>query len=244
MKILVCISVVPDTTSKITLDNSSLKINEEGLTFIVGPYDDYALSRALEIKEANQAEVVVFHVGPVESEPLIRKCLALGADKAIRINGTPTDSIQIATEISNFVKEHPFDLILMGKESIDYNSSIVHSLVANKLNINHFSPVMKLDIMSENQVSILLETEEGKAEVETNLPVVLGCQEPIAEWKIPSMRGIMMARTKEILVNQMMAVPLVNLSKCEIVENNRKQIMITSENAESLIDILKSESLI
>ncbi len=244
MKILVCISVVPDTTSKITLDNSSSKINEEGLTFIVGPYDDYALSRALEIKEMNQAEVVVFHVGPVESEPLIRKCLALGADKAVRINGRPSDSNQIAVEIANYVKENPFDLILMGKESIDYNSSIIHSLVASHLKINHFSPIMKLDILENNQVSILLETEEGKAEIVSNMPIVLGCQEPIAEWKIPSMRGIMMARSKEIIIKELSSSVQVNLEKCEIVENKRKQIMIESENAETLIDLLKSESLI
>lgn len=244
MKILVCISVVPDTTSKITLDNSSLKINEEGLTFIVGPYDDYALSRALEIKELNQAEVVVFHVGPVESEPLIRKCLALGADKAIRINGKPTDSHQIANEIANYVEQNPFDLILMGKESIDYNSAMVHSLVAYRLGYNHFSPIMKLDLIDNNQVSIVVETEDGKAEVQSHLPVVLGCQEPIAEWKIPSMRGIMMARTKEIVVMEMNSASTLVLSKCEIVENQRKQIMIAAENAESLIDLLKSESLI
>jgi len=244
MKILVCISVVPDTTSKITLDNSSSKINEEGLTFIVGPYDDYALSRALEIKEKNQAEVVVFHVGPVESDPLIRKCLALGADRAVRINGKPTDSNQIANEISNYVKDNPFDLILMGKESIDYNSAIIHTLVASSLNLNHFSPIMKLEILDNNHVSILLETEDGKAEVHSNTPIVLGCQEPIAEWKIPSMRGIMMARSKEITITEMSSSSQVNFKSCEIVETKRKQIMIESENAETLIDILKSESLI
>lgn len=244
MKILVCISVVPDTTSKITIDPSSSLINLEGLTFIVGPYDDYALSRALEIKELNQAEVVVLHVGTAESEPLIRKCLALGADKAVRINGKPTDSIQIANEIARYVQDNPMDLILMGKESIDYNSALVHNLVASKLGISHFSPVMKLDLKGENEISMLIETDEGKAQISAHLPAVLGCQEPIAEWKIPSMRGIMMARTKEISVVELSAVSEVQIDKCHVIENTRKQIMISAENAESLIDLLKAESLI
>jgi electron transfer flavoprotein beta subunit len=244
MKILVCVSVVPDTTSKITIDPSSSLINYSGLTFIVGPYDDYALSRALEIKEINQAEVVVLHVGSPDSEPLIRKCLALGADRAIRINCISNDSNQIATEISNFVKENPFDLILMGKESIDYNSAIVHSLVASNLKFTHFSPVMKLDLLPDYQLGILLETDEGKAEIKASTPLVLGCQEPIAEWKIPSMRGIMSARTKEITVIESLTSSSLELKQCEVIETARKQIMIPAEQAESLIDILKSESLI
>jgi electron transfer flavoprotein beta subunit len=244
MKILVCISVVPDTTSKITIDQSSSLINYDGLTFIVGPYDDYALSRALEIKEINQAEVVVLHVGNAESEPLIRKCLALGADRAIRINADSVDSNQIANEITDYVKENAFDLILMGKESIDYNSALVHSLVANQLGFHHFSPVMKLDVLGEDRIEILVETDEGKANVKCQLPVVLGCQEPIAEWKIPSMRGIMLARTKTIQVVELKSSALIQIKQCSVKENNRQQIMISADNAESLIDILKSESLI
>ena len=244
MKILVCISVVPDTTSKITIDPSSALINLAGLTFIVGPYDDYALSRALEIKEQNQAEVVVLHVGNAESEPLIRKCLALGADRAVRIHANSVDSNQIAIEIANYINNNPFDLILMGKESIDYNSAVVHSLVANHLGFPHFSPVMKLDILGENRIEILVETDEGKAKVECDLPAVLGCQEPIAEWKIPSMRGIMLARTKEIQFIELNSSAIIQINQCAVKENNRQQIMIPADNVESLIDMLKSESLI
>ena len=99
MKILVCISCVPDTTSKIAIDPSTSQISSQGLTFIVGPYDDYALSRAIELKESNGAEVIVLHVGGSESEALIRKCLALGADSAVRVDGNPTTSAQIANAI-------------------------------------------------------------------------------------------------------------------------------------------------
>jgi electron transfer flavoprotein beta subunit len=236
MKILVCISCVPDTTSKITLiDNKHF--NYDGLTFVVGPYDDYALSRAIELKESNNAEVVVLHVGNINSDPLIRKCLALGADSAIRIDTNPIDSIQVSNEISDFVKNNPFDLILMGKETIDYGNGLVPGLVAANLNIQVFSPVQKL-LFVDDKLELEVETFSGKATISCNMPVVLGCQEPIAEWKIPNMRGIMSARTKEIKVLPDKIYESDSLLKLELVETKRKRIMINSENAEELIDIL------
>lgn len=236
MKILVCISCVPDTTSKITLSDNK-RFNLDGLTFIVGPYDDYALSRAIELKDSHNAEVVVLHVGNNDSEPLIRKCLALGADRAVRIDSEPIDSIQVSNQIADYLRTNPFDLILMGKETIDYGNALVPSLVAANLNIPVFSPVQKLDI-SEDHIEIEVETMEGKASIAANFPVVLGCQEPIAEWKIPNMRGIMSARTKEILV-----IPAINyegdkLLALNLIESKRKGIIIDSNNPEELIDIL------
>ena len=242
MKILVCISIVPDTTSKITKEESDNFLKKSDLTFIVGPYDDYALSRAIEIKESiENVEVAVLHVGLEASEPLIRKCLALGADYAIRINGDPQSSIQIANEICNYVKENNFDLILMGKEAIDYNSGMIHGLVASGLNFNHFSPVMKLEVKDQG-IEAQIETDFGKSTIQCNLPAVLGCQEPIAEWKIPSMRGIMTARTKELKVYEMKN----NESNFEITnesvnETNRKQILIPKENLDLLIQALKKD---
>jgi electron transfer flavoprotein beta subunit len=241
MKILVCISCVPDTTSKITIDPSTSQISSQGLTFIVGPYDDYALSRAIELKESMGAEVVVLHVGGAESEALIRKCLALGADSAVRINGSPTSSSQIATAIVTYVQQNPMDLILMGKESIDYNSGIIHGLVAGALGYTHFNPVMHLDMAGES-LQLEVEMDGGKMEVSCPLPAVLGCQEPIAEWKIPSMRGIMTARTKEIVVLPLECNNQVKLVKADIAETARKNKMIKAEDAEQLIDLLKTES--
>jgi len=242
MKILVCISIVPDTTSKITKEDSNNFLNKNDLTFIVGPYDDYALSRAIEIKESNaNVEVAVFHVGLQASEPLIRKCLALGADYAIRINGEPKSSIQIANEICQYVKENNFDLILMGKEAIDYNSGMIHGLVAAGLNFNHFSPVMKLDV-TEKALELQIETDLGKSTIQCKLPAVLGCQEPIAEWKIPSMRGIMTARTKEIQVFEMITKNSnFEINYESVNETNRKQIHIPKENLHLLIQALKKD---
>ena len=241
MKILVCISCVPDTTSKITIDPSTSQISSQGLTFIVGPYDDYALSRAIEIKESNVAEVVVLHVGGPESEALIRKCLALGADSAVRIDGNPTSSTQIASSIVSYVKQNPMDLILMGKESIDYNSGIVHGLVAGALGYTHFNPVMHLDIDGDG-LKLEVEMDGGKMDVSCPLPAVLGCQEPIAEWKIPSMRGIMTARTKEIAVLPFDTSSQIQILKADIAETARKNKMIKAEEAEQLIDLLRTET--
>jgi electron transfer flavoprotein beta subunit len=242
MKILVCISIVPDTTSKITKEESNKFLNRNDLTYIVGPYDDYALSRAVEIKESTpDVEVAILHVGLESSEPLIRKCLALGADYAIRVNGEPKNSIQIANEICHYVNENQFDLILMGKEAIDYNSGMIHGLVAAGLNYNHFSPVMSLKIIKEG-IEVQIETDTGKSIIQSQLPAVLGCQEPIAEWKIPSMRGIMTARTKELKVFDM----IQDESNFQIIdesvnETNRKQIMIPKDNLNLLLQELKKD---
>jgi len=241
MKILVCISCVPDTTSKIVIDPATSQISSQGLTFIVGPYDDYALSRAIELKESHSAEVIVLHVGTAESEPLIRKCLALGADSAVRIDGNPISSNQIASAIVDYVRANPVDLILMGKESIDYNSGIVHGLVAGALGYVHFNPVMHLD-MTTDGLQLTVEMDGGKMEVNCTLPAVLGCQEPIAEWKIPSMRGIMTARTKEILILPLSSPSEVQLVKADIAETARKNKMITADEAEQLIDLLRTET--
>lgn len=242
MKILVCISIVPDTTSKITKEASENFLNKNDLTYILGPYDDYALSRAIEIKESlTNVEVAVFHVGLEASEPLIRKCLALGADYAIRINGNPKSSIQIAKEIVDYVKDNNFDLVLMGKEAIDYNSGMIHGLVASGLNYNHFSPVMKLDIINEG-IELQIETDSGKSTIKCQFPAVLGCQEPIAEWKIPSMRGIMTARTKELKVFEMKYIePNFTINQEIVNETNRKQIIIPKENLNLLIQALKKD---
>lgn len=241
MKILVCISCVPDTTSKIVIDPATSQISSQGLTFIVGPYDDYALSRAIELKESHSAEVIVLHVGTAESEPLIRKCLALGADSAVRIDGNPISSNQIASAIVDYVRASPVDLILMGKESIDYNSGIVHGLVAGALGYVHFNPVMHLD-MTTDGLQLTVEMDGGKMEVNCTLPAVLGCQEPIAEWKIPSMRGIMTARTKEILILPLGSPSEVQLVKADIAETARKNKMIIADEAEQLIDLLRTET--
>ena len=242
MKILVCISVVPDTTSKISLSSNNF-VNLEGLTLITGPYEDYALSRAIELKESNPEnyEIIIFHVGPSTSEAIIRKCLALGADSAVRVDTQANDAFQVAQEIVSYVKENSVDLILMGKESIDYNCGLVHSLTASLLGWSNYNPVLALDLL-DSTANIKVETSQGSVNLSAKLPLVLGCQEPIAEWKIPSMRGIMAARTKEIVLRPSLFSANLKYDHDEVNEQKRKGIMFKRENLNELIDIIKKEA--
>ncbi|XOV90847.1 MAG: electron transfer flavoprotein subunit beta/FixA family protein [Bacteroidota bacterium] len=201
MKILVCITHVPDTTSKISFTDSNTKFDKSGVQFIIGPYDDYALARAVELKEQHGGTVTALNVGEAETEPTLRKALAIGADDAVRVNAFPTDSFFVAKQIANVAKSGNYDLIMMGRESIDFNSGIVHSLVGELLSMPSISPVMSLDIEG-NSAKLTREIEGGKEYMELSLPFVAGCQEPIAEWKIPNMRGIMASRTKPLEVKE------------------------------------------
>lgn len=241
MKILVCISHVPDTTSKINFVENNTKFDTTGVQFIIGPYDDYALARAIEIKEATSGTTVtVINVGTVETEPTIRKALAIGADDAIRVNAEPTDSFFVAEQIAEHAKG--FDLILMGRESIDYNSGVVHAMVGDLLGLPSVSPVMKLEIEG-TKVKMSREIEGGKEQVEANLPLVAGCQEPIAEWKIPNMRGIMSARTKPLKVVDAKATQSqVALQKFELPAPKGAVKMISADNVAELVTRLKNEA--
>jgi electron transfer flavoprotein beta subunit len=241
MRILVCISHVPDTTSKINFVENNTKFDNTGVQFIIGPYDDYALARAVEIKEATPGTTVtVINVGTAETEPTIRKALAIGADDAIRVNAEPTDSFFVAEQIAEHAKG--FDLILMGRESIDYNSGVVHAMVGDLLGLPSVSPVMKLEIEG-TKVKMSREIEGGKEQVEANLPLVAGCQEPIAEWKIPNMRGIMSARTKPLkVVDPKVTQSQVALQKFELPAPKGAVKMISADNVAELVTRLKNEA--
>jgi electron transfer flavoprotein beta subunit len=241
MKILVCITHVPDTTSKINFKDNNTKFDTTGVQFIIGPYDDYALARAIELKESSGATVTVLNVGLVDTEPTIRKALAIGADDAIRVNADPTDSFFVATQIAEQAKAG-YDLILMGRESIDYNSGVVHSLVGEMLGMPSVSPVMKLEL-DGNKAKLAREIEGGKEYLEVNLPFVAGCQEPIAEWKIPNMRGIMSARTKPLKVVEAKAVDTgVQTQKFELPPPKGSVKMIPADNVKELVNLLKNEA--
>ncbi|MBM3177740.1 MAG: electron transfer flavoprotein subunit beta/FixA family protein [Bacteroidetes bacterium] len=242
MKILVCITHVPDTTSRIAFSDNNSKFDTNGVQFIIGPYDDYALARAIEIKEAQQAAVTVVCAGGPETEPTIRKALAIGADDAIRINFLPTDSFQVATQLASVIKEGGYDLVLMGRESIDHNGGVVHAMTAELLGWPSVSPVMKLDL-NGNTATMVREIEGGKETVQCDLPLIAGCQEPIAEWKIPNMRGIMGARTKPLKVVE----PTSNESRSQVTRFELPPTkgavkMIPAEQVSELVTRLKNEA--
>jgi electron transfer flavoprotein beta subunit len=240
MKILVCISHVPDTTSKINFTDNNTKFDTTGVQFIIGPYDDYALARAVELKEAGGGTITVINVGLTDTEPTIRKALAIGADDAIRVNAEPTDSFFVASQIAEHAKG--YDLIMMGRESIDYNGGVVHAMVGELLGIPSFSPVMKLEL-NGTMVKMTREIEGGKESLEANLPLVAGCQEPIAEWKIPNMRGIMSARTKPLKVVEPKASEgYVKVQKFELPPPKGAVKMIPADNVGELVRLLKQEA--
>lgn len=241
MKILVCVTNVPDTTSKISFTDGDSKFNKAGVTYICGPYDDYALSRAVELRDQLGGTVTVLNVGEADSETMLRKCLAIGADDAIRVDSEPIDSYFVASEIAEIAKAENYDLILMGRESIDFNSGVVHGLVGELLGIPSLSPVMKLEIAG-NIAKLSREIEGGKEDLEASLPLVLGCQEPIAEWKIPNMRGIMTARTKPLRVVAPTCTSTTSVKKYELPAPKGACKMIPAEDAEMLISLLKTEA--
>lgn len=243
MKILVCITHVPDTTSKITFTDNNTKFNAQNVQFIIGSYDEYALARAVELRDANApSTITVLHIGTAESEPSLRKALAIGADDAIRVDAEPTDAVFVATQIAEIAKKNSYDLILMGRESIDFNGNMVHGLVAEMLQIALVSPIMKLDI-SGNIATMTKEIEGGKETIQVPMPLVAGCQEPIAEWKIPNMRGIMSAKSKPYLVLLPVASQQVsNTISYDLPPAKSGCKMIDAATPEKLFELLKNEA--
>jgi electron transfer flavoprotein beta subunit len=242
MKILVCITHVPDTTSKIHFTDNNTRLDKTGVQFIIGPYDDYALARAVELKEQTGGSLTVLNVGETETDPTLRKALAIGADEAIRVNSFPKDSFFVSKQIAHYAKEGGYDLILMGRESIDFNGGMVHGMVGELLGIPSVSPVMKLEIEG-NTGKLAREIEGGKEFLEVPLPFIAGCQEPIAEWKIPNMRGIMSARTKPLKVVE----PVAEGAFTEVVEFKLPPAkgavkLIDKENVGELVRLLKTEA--
>lgn len=242
MKILVCITHVPDTTSRIAFTDRNTQFDKTGVQYIIGPYDDYALARAVELKEQLGGSITVINVGEAESDPTIRKALAIGADDAIRVNAFPSDSYFVANQIAHNAKEGNYDLILMGRESIDFNGGVVHSMVGEMLGIPSLSPVMVLDIEGTT-AKMQREIEGGKETVEAQLPLVLGCQEPIAEWKIPNMRGIMSARTKPLnVVEPTDDTVKTAVEVFELPPAKGDVKMIDADNVAELVTLLKNEA--
>ena len=242
MKILVCITHVPDTTSKISFTDDNTKFDSTGVQYIIGPYDDYALARAVELKEQSGGTVTLLNVGETETEPTIRKGLAIGADDAIRINAQPTDAFFVAQQIAAVVKDGSYDLILMGRESIDYNGGQVHSMVGELVGMPAVSPVMHLEV-NGHTATLAREIEGGQEHATVKLPFIAGCQEPIAEWKIPNMRGIMSARSKPLDVREPTSNEhLTVTTKYELPPAKGAVKMFSLDEMNELVQALKNEA--
>lgn len=242
MKILVCITHVPDTTSKIQFTANNTKFDAAGVQFIIGPYDDYALARAVELRDQTGGTLTALNVGEAETEPTLRKALAIGADDAIRVNAFPKDSYFVSKQIAHFAKEGAYDLIFMGRESIDFNGGMVHGMVGELLGMPSFSPVMKLELEGTT-VKMAREIEGGKEYLEAQLPLIAGCQEPIAEWKIPNMRGIMSARTKPLVVVEPVTQDTQAEASSYLLPPAKGSVkLVDKANVSELVRLLKNEA--
>ncbi len=243
MKILVCISKSPDTTSKIAFTDNNTKFDENGVQYIVNPYDEwYALVRALEIKEANGGNVTIITVGSAADEAVIRKALAIGADDAVRIDADPKDAYFTAMQIASYAKANSFDLVLTGKETINYNGSQVGGMIAEALDAPFISIATKLDV---NGGTLTLEREiaGGIEVVETGLPVVVSCAKGMAEQRIPNMRGIMAARTKPLQVVSPESIDdLTSYVAYTLPPAKSACKMIDPSNMAELVDLLHNEA--
>jgi len=244
MKILVCISKTPDTTAKVTFKDNNSKFEETGVQWIINPYDEwYALVRAIELKEKDASiQLHLITVGLADCDPIIRKALALGGEEAIRVNATSDDSYYIAAQIAEVAKQNSYDLVLTGKETIDYNASSVGGMVAELLDMPYISLATKLEI--NGAVAMVTREIEGGEEVdEVQLPVVVSCQKGVAEQRIPNMRGIMAARTKPLKVVEPANVdPLTKVMSFELPPAKAGVKLVASDNVPELVRLLHEEA--
>ena len=245
MKILVCISNVPDTTSKINFVESDTKFDTQGVQFIINPNDEFGLTRAIWLQQKQQAEVTVLTVGDVSCEPILRKCLAIGADKAIRVDAVPSDGFFVAKQIASVCKKESFDLIIAGRESIDHNGAMVPGLVAGMLDYEYITNCISLEV-ENNQATAAREIDGGKEIVTSGLPLVIGAQKGLVEESdliIPNMRGIMQARKKPLeVIASTDAVASSKVTSFEKPAPKGAVKLVDAEDIDSLIDLLHNEA--
>lgn len=245
MKILVCMGHVPDTTTKVKFTENNSQLDKSGIQWIINPWDELALTRALELKESgkNIESITVANVGPVETEPTIRKALAVGADNAIRIDAPAKDAYFVAAQLAEVVKKHSFDLIFCGIENSDYNNSSVGGMLAAFLGYNSVSSVSHLEIEGD-KVVVKQEIEGGFLKVEAGLPLIAIVQKGIAkEPRIPAMRGIMMARKKPLDVIPAIDMnSMVDFMAFEYPESKQACTYIDAEDMEKLVGLLHQEA--
>ena len=245
MKILVCISHVPDTTSKINFTDNDTKFDTNGVQYVINPYDEFVLTRAMWFKEKQGATVTVVNVGNATTEPTLRKALAIGADDAIRVNTEATDGFFVAKQLAEVAKNGNYNLILAGKESIDYNGAMVPGMLASILDYNFINACIAIEVEGNN-VTAAREIDGGKESLSCSLPLVIGGQKGVVEEKdlrIPNMRGIMMARKKPLTVVEPIAFDVATAStKFEKPEAKGSVKLIDADNVDELINLLHNEA--
>ncbi len=245
MKILVCISSVPDTTSKINFTTDGKEFDKNGVQFIINPMDEFSLTKAIHLQASAGATVTVLGVGDATIEPVLRKALAIGANDAIRVNGNAIDSNYVAKQIAKVVKEGSYDLVLTGKESLDYNGGVIPAMIAAHTDYNFINACTGLEIEGTN-VKADRDLDGSRENVSFSLPAVVAGQKGIVEekdLKIPNMRGIMQARSKPLNViepdSTSSSITVVGYEKPAIKSSVK---MVSSDNLDELVTLLREDA--
>jgi len=245
MNILVSISSVPDTTSKINFTDNNTKFDSNGIQFVINPYDEFGLTRAMMMKESTAGKVTVITVGDATVEPVMRKALAIGADDAVRINMVPKDSFSVALEISNYINQNNFDIIIAGRESIDYNGGAVPAMIAEMTDLPFVNACIGLEIDGEN-AKLVREIDGGKEMISCSLPMVVGGQKGLvleSDLRIPNMRGIMQSRTKPLSVVELTSSNTYSSSVSFAKPEEKGGCKLVDEsNVSELVDLLHNEA--
>jgi electron transfer flavoprotein beta subunit len=245
MKILVCISHVPDTTSKINFTNNDSEFDTNGVQFVINPNDEFGLTRAIWFQEQQGATVTVVNVGGPDTEPTLRKALAIGANEAIRINATPIDGYFVAQQLAEVIKTGGYDLIIAGKESLDYNGGMVPGMLAGLLGYNFLNSCVNITV-DGTEVKAAREIDGGKETINTTLPLIIGGQKGLVEEKdlrIPNMRGIMTARTKVLTILEPIAATIETKAvKFEKPAPKSAVKLVSADNLDELIHLLHTEA--
>jgi electron transfer flavoprotein beta subunit len=243
MKLLVCVSKTPDTTTKISFNADQTELDTNGVQYIMNPYDEwYALVRALELKEAQGGSVTILNVGPASNDAIIRKGLAIGADEAVRIDLEPGSSLNVAKQIAAYAREQGFDIVFFGKETIDYNGSEVSAMTAELLDMPFVSYALHMD-MDGSTATIKREIEGGTETVEVDTPFVISASKGLAEQRIPNMRGIMMAKRKPLnVIAPTEVADHTQIVKYELPPEKSAVKLVDPENMDELVRLLHEEA--
>ena len=245
MKILVCISHVPDTTSKINFTENDTQFDTNGVQFVINPYDEFSLTRAMWFKEKQGASVTVVNVGNATTEPTLRKALAIGADAAIRINASAIDGLFVAKQLAEVVKNGGYDLVVAGRESIDYNGGMVPGMLASLVDFNFVNGCVGIEV-DGTAVSLVREIDGGNETHSSTLPMVVAGQKGIVEesdLRIPNMRGIMMARKKPLTVLEPLEIENATTVKSYEKPAPKGAVkLVAADNIDELINLLHNEA--
>ena len=245
MNILVCISRVPDTTTRVLVGADGKTIDPQGVKYIVNPYDEFALEEGLRLKEKNGGTVTAISIGSETAKEQLRTALAMGADKAVLIKTDKEfDSYFVANNIAIYAKEINPDIIFLGKQSIDYDSLQVPAMLGELLNIGCVSVVSKLTFEG-TKVLAEKEIEGGKEIVETSLPCIISAQKGLNDPRYPKLPDIMKAKSKPIEDrNPVETEARIEVTKIEIPSKKRAGIVKGSEESDlnEIVRLLHEEA--